>query len=111
MDWPAAIFPVPNRLELALSVSVWVTESSLRTVTVAPGATVRLTGENMKFLITIVSAEVLAVADALAPATPEAPEAAGAAEELEPLLHAASRKARVTPASASHRSRRRWMGS
>ena len=50
--------------------TVCVTESSFRTVTTVPGATLRLVGWNAKFLMTIVSAP--AVVPALADALPVA---------------------------------------
>ena len=45
--------------------TVWVAESSLRTVTVAPGATLNVDGSKAKFLITIVSAPGACFAEAL----------------------------------------------
>lgn len=45
--------------------TVWVAESSLRTVTVAPGATLSVDGSKAKFLITIVSLAGACFAEAL----------------------------------------------
>lgn len=55
-------------------------------------------GENMKFLMTIVS-----VVPVFWPADDPVAVALGVAEALELLLHAASIRRRISPGSSSHR--------
>jgi hypothetical protein len=54
----APMSPVSKARGEDVEVRVWVTESSLVTVTFVPGATVRLPGLKLKFLMTIVFAAV-----------------------------------------------------
>jgi hypothetical protein len=84
LDWFALMSPVRN--PPVTPVSVWVTGSSLVTVTAAPGATVTDAGEKAKFLMVMVC-ELLA----LAPGAP--PEGALLLEEHAAIERATPNKA------------------
>ena len=102
MVWPGLTDPVLKSFESALSVSVCVTESSFRTVTIAPGETVSEGGENAKFLMTIESLVTGfwpaddPVAVALVDEVDE-----GALELLELLEHAVNATTRTSPGTQS----------
>ena len=94
---PALMSPVSKALD-PVAVTVWATVSSFVTVTLVPGATVRLAGSKAKFLITIVFAAA-APADAPAGAL-----LAGVPLELEE--HPASRRVVLTDTAATAARRR-----